>query len=262
MRTHRHRRTTLTTITLVTLLAAGCTAAPTVPGGPTTGVDAESSPASTTPPPVTPSPQEVCFNPHGGKCLGDLAPGSYETTIFEPALRYEVGGGWVNAEDLPGNFALHREADPQDGLFGGSYIGVFTGVRVPMACEEAWDETIDDSPDAMLRWYLEHPGLEVTGQREVTVGGLDGTAIDLVLAEDYREDCPWSEGHPTVPLIIGNGVSQLHHTILPGMGIRLVMLDWEESNVTIEITNVSEQHSFEEYIELTKPIVESFTFGG
>ncbi len=63
-----------------------------------------------------------------------------------------------------------------------------------------------------------------------------------------------------IPLIIGNGVSQLHHVLLEELDVRLVILGWEEGNVTLEITNVKEQHSAEQFRSELQPILHSMEF--
>lgn len=253
---------TLTTAALVAVLAAGCSTDPAASSGRTDVDSADSTASSPTQTAEALPPEQVCFNPYGGECLGDLKPGTYRTQVFQPAIRYRVGSGWVNAEDLPGNFQLYRGTDPQEGFTGGSYVGIYTGVRVPKGCQEAWEPRVGDSPDELLQWYVDHPGLVVTNQRQVTVGGLPGVSIDLALTPGYRRTCPWSEGNPVVPMIIGNGISEVHHVVLGGLVVRLVLLEWEDSNVTIEITSVLDQHSFEDYLELTAPVIDSLRFGG
>jgi hypothetical protein len=253
MRTHRHH---LITLTVAALIAAGCSADPAASASRTAD---EATPTVIEHPSVR--AEATCFNPHGGECLGDLAPGTYRTTVFQPAIRYRVGRGWVNAEELPGNFLLYRRDDPQEGFVGGSYVGIFTGVGISMGCREARNPRVDDTPEALRQWYVDHPGLVVTNQRDVTVGGLRGISIDLALAPGYRRTCPWSEGIPVVPMMIGNGVSELFHCVVQAFEVRLVMLEWRGSNVTIEITSVLEQHTFEEYMELTEPIIRSLRFG-
>ncbi len=251
---------TLTTAALVAVLAAGCATEPAASSG-RAPKDAE----ATTPTPTTnntAAPERVCFNPYGGECLGDLKPGTYRTSVFQPTIRYRVDKGWVNAEDLPGNFWLYRSDDSQDGFVGGSYLGIYTGARIPKDCREAWEPRVDDSPEEMRQWYVDHPGLEVTNQREVTVGGLRGVSLDLALAPGYERTCPWSEGRPVVPMIIGNGVSDLHHVVLRDLAVRLVLLEWQDSNVTIEITSALHQHTFDEYMELTASVIKSLKFDG
>lgn len=203
---------------------------------------------------------QVCFNPHGGYCLGPLAAGSHRTILFRPTIAYTTPEGWVNAEDLIGNFLLYREDDPQDGFEGGSYIGIYTDIRAPKGCEEAWADRVGHTPAELARWYRRHPGLATSKPRRVEVGGLPGVMLDVPLQEDWNGVCPWSQGQAVVPVIIGSGVSDLHHVSLHELDVRLVLLEWRDTNVTIEITSVKKQHSKQEYLGLVEPIIESLRF--
>ena len=58
------------------------------------------------------------------------------------------------------------------------------------------------------------------------------------------------------------GVSQLHHVILPELDLRLVILGWRDGNVTLEITNVKEQHNADEFRAALQPIIDSLEFEG
>jgi hypothetical protein len=44
------------------------------------------------------------------------------------------------------------------------------------------------------------------------------------------------------------------------LDVRLIILDWNGANVTIEITNVKEQHSAQEWHRLVRQIVKSLRF--
>jgi hypothetical protein len=202
----------------------------------------------------------ACFNPHGGDCLGPLAAGSHITTRFRPTIGYTTPEGWVNGEDLPGNFLLYREDDPQDGFEGGSYVGIYTDIRAPKRCEEGWVEGVGHTPAELATWYRQHPGLAASKPRRVEVGGLQGVLLDVPLKAGWQGVCPWSQSHPVVPVIIGSGVSDLHHVSVHGIDVRLVLLEWRDTNVTIEITSVRKQHSKQEYLELVEPIIESLRF--
>ena len=78
----------------------------------------------------TPSPAPECPNDEGGACLGALQAGSYETTVFGPAITYRVPDGWANYEDTPGNFLLVPPGDDLEGVNAetSDYIGVYTAV--------------------------------------------------------------------------------------------------------------------------------------
>jgi hypothetical protein len=207
----------------------------------------------------------TCFNPHGGECLGPLEPGTYQTSLFTPAFRYTVPQGWVNAEDLTGNFWLYRLVDSQQGSAGGSYVSVYSGIRASSTSDDCPEEAQPDvgtSPEDLVAWFQSRLGLRVTRPNQVEVGGLDGLVVDITLRRGYRGMCPWSEGQPVGPLIIGSGISQLYHVVLRGLTVRLIFLRWGETNVTIEITSVHEQLAPWRYFALTAPIVESLKFDG
>jgi hypothetical protein len=250
-------------------LAAGCASSASTEreAAATSGAEsaAESAAERAAEPGTTPSEKVTvasmpCFNPEGGYCLGGLEPGTYRTRSFEPRIRYTTPEGWVNGEDLPGNFLLYREDDPQDGFLGGSFVGIYTDVRAPAPCKEDWADGVGHRPTELAAWYTEHPGLAASRPRPVEVGGLQGLLIDVPLRSDWDRTCPWSQGRPVVPVIIGSGVSQLHHTAIPGSDTRLIVLSWRDTNVTIEISSVRKQHSKQEYLDLVEPIIDSLVF--
>ena len=202
----------------------------------------------------------ACPNLHGGDCLGVLDAGTYRTSVFEPAIEYTVPDDtWANMEDLPGNFLLFRPQDAQDGLDGGSYIGVYQNIRVPdMGCAEKWEEGVGHTPEQMIAFYRGVPGLDVSPAREVTVGGLTGYQLDFeVKAKDTL--CGFG-GFRATPLIIGGGVSDLHHVVAPRVDVRLILLSWHKGNVTIEVTNVETQYTARKWRAIVQPIIASFQF--
>lgn len=245
----------------VALVLVGC--APAGGSGQTpTATESEAAAMSSTP---TAAPTEAagCPNPHGGACLGALEAGEHRTTVFQPAIRYTVPTGWTNYEDLPGNFWLFQTADlaSQESAVGGSYLGIYQdAAAAALDCTEAPQQGVGRTPEALVAWYQSVPSLTVTPPVPVTVGGLEGLQIDLA-AVDGAEAGMCSYGpYAGVPLIIGSGVSQLHHVLLDELEVRLVVLQRGEGNVTLEITNVTEQHPSDDYRASLQPILDSLVF--
>ncbi|HEX2154558.1 MAG TPA: hypothetical protein VHL52_11335 [Acidimicrobiia bacterium] len=207
------------------------------------------APAPTTTSTSTPT---SCPNVHGGLCLGTLDAGYHTTRSFDPQIDYTVPDGWVNLEDLPGNFLLQMTNDVR-------YLGIYQNVRAPADCREEWAEGVDGTVEDLVGWYETHPGLITTEPRDTTVGGLSGVFFDISLDPSWQVTCPYSEGQPVVPFIIGNGTSELHHVILPGFEERLYLLEWKGGNVAIEVG--PEGSSLDEYLIDVLPITESLTFG-
>lgn len=234
-------------------LLAGCST-PTAAGPAPAAVAEAESPAPST-------DAATCPNEYGGSCLGALEAGEYETTTFDPTITYRVPDGWFNAEDLPGNFWLYLQEDAkgQSSPRGGSYLGIYRNVHAAaIDCAEEWQDGVGTAPADLVAWYRSVPGLIVSEPLPVTVGGLAGLQVDLALKEGV-ETCDYG-GNPGLPLIIGDGVSDLHHVILEEMDVRLVILEHGEGNVTLEITNVREQRSAEEFRAQLQPIIDSLLF--
>jgi hypothetical protein len=250
-------RTTLTATAVTLLLLAGCS-----PDGDATSATSPptpEAPSATSAETQTAAATPECPNLHGGNCLGPLEPGEYQTSTFQPQLSYTVPAGWTNFEDLPGNFWLFQQQDSQDGEVGGSYLGIYQNVRAAaINCEEDAQKGVGTTPKDLVAWYQSLPGLTVSEPKPVTVGGLDGLQIDLTLNPDV-DTCRYG-AYTGIPLIIGGGVSELHHVLLKELDLRLVILDWEDGNVTLEVTNVKEQHPAEEFRSLVQPIIDSLEF--
>jgi hypothetical protein len=173
-----------------------------------------------------------------------------------------VPDGWVNGEDLPGNFLLVRASDPQEGLYGGNMVGIYRdAVAAAEYCIESPEPGIGTSVQALATWLTGHRGLETTEPQPITVGGLDGVMVDVTLAKGWTTTCPFSKGKPVVPLIIGSGASHLYHAILPGMSVRLYLLAAGDGNVVIEVVHVPGQGTFTEYLGEVVPIIQSLAFG-
>ena len=240
-------------LVLMLLGVAACTSRPST----TTTTTTAPSPG----PPRTATPA-ACPNPDDGTCFGPLAAGRYQTTTFRPSITYTVPDGWVNGEDEPGNFLLVRARDPQEGIYGGNFVGIYRDVY-PAAeyCIESPEPGIGTSVQALATWLTGHRGLETTEPQPVTVGGLDGLMVDVTLAKGWKTTCPFSKGKPVVPLIIGGaGSSHLYHVSLPGMSVRLYLLAAGDGNVVIEVAQVPGQGTFTEYLAEVVPIIQSLTF--
>jgi hypothetical protein len=170
--------------------------------------------------------------------------------LFKPAITYTFPEGWSNLEDLPGNFLLQR-GDPR-------YLGIYQNVRAPAECEEMWAEGVSGNVDDLADWYTTHPGLITTEPEQVEVGGLTGVFLDISLDPSWDVTCPYSDGLPVVPFIIGNGTSGLHHVILPGFEERLYLLDWDGGNVAIEVG--PEGDDLDAFLNEVLPIIDSLKF--
>jgi hypothetical protein len=171
-----------------------------------------------------------------------------------------VPSGWRNDEDLPGNFLLYRVQDDQT-VGGGSYLGIYQNVAAAaINCTERPQPAVGRTPRDLVAWYLSLPELITSKPTEVTIGGLRGYQLDIDVASG-KEKCSWERGAARgTPLIIGGGVSSLHHVATPDVHVRLIILAWQTTNVTVEITGAKKLFPGHSYPQTVQPILESLEF--
>lgn len=201
------------------------------------------------PPPV----ENHCPFADGGTCLGPLDAGTYTTTTFQPSITYTVPAGWVDGEDLPGNFLLQLENDPR-------YIGIYRDGTAPLGCEDTGVPGVGHSIDAWADWLTSHPGLVTSEPQPVSVGGLDGVYLDIGLDPGWTTACPFSGGNPVLPFIVGDGISSLQHVLFRGLEERLYLLDYHGGNVAIEI-GPEGAGSLDDWLKVVDPVIDSIQFG-
>jgi hypothetical protein len=106
-----------------------------------------------------------------------LRPGEYHSVKFKPPLSFKVGKGWSNtANQLSDYIELGQQGE----------IGFVTFANV----KEVWKPgTYDvvDAPKDLVGWLEHHPYLKTSKPQPVTVGGVKGEQLD-VLVEDLPKD--------------------------------------------------------------------------
>jgi hypothetical protein len=131
--------------------------------------------------------------------VGPLEPGPYAPTVFEPAMRFQVGEGWALAYETQEHILLFV-GDPE--LPGSIYVfGVSSKTKVtPTPVAEA-DDTAPASepfPADYEAWLRAVPHLDVGPRRATEIGGAPGFAVDVDLSglptgrcmsADSRQQC-------------------------------------------------------------------------
>jgi hypothetical protein len=199
-------------------------------------------------------------------CEGWLDPGTYRVTFFEPMLEFEVAAsGWTWDYSTPltngGNFRLiadesHELPYNSDGI----YFLLDPGVA-SRTCEEKAEAGVGRSVEDLVGWLEQAPGLVVSKPEPVMVGGLDGVQVDIELDRGWKKDCFFSEGMPTVPLLIHRAdIGAYHWTILPGMSMRWYILATDDGVLIADIEDGPDGLSHTDVLEEGTKIVETFTF--
>src|SRR5215208_1043419 len=115
----------------------------------------------------------------------DLRPGEYRTESFKPALSFTVGKGWAlecpTGEDNvcllpPGKQTLFKFVNVDEVYKPSELIDMSGKTTTP--------------PRDMVGWFEQNPYLQTDKPQPVTVGGINGQQIDVVvgdLPKDYPE---------------------------------------------------------------------------
>jgi hypothetical protein len=106
-----------------------------------------------------------------------LRPGEYRAEEFKPSLSFHVGKGWSNnAQELPDFIELERQEVP-------GYLR-FANVKVVY---KPGTQDVVEAPEDLVGWFEHHPYLKTSRPEPVTVEGVKGVQID-VLVEDLPQD--------------------------------------------------------------------------
>jgi hypothetical protein len=190
-------------------------------------------------------------------CFGSCLAGTYQSRRFQPSLTYTVPAGWFTG-DQPLEYVFTVGSDTAgDGIF------LF---RDPIAhsqdpdCPMAADPTIGTSPKELTDWIASLPGLKATTPKAVSLGGLPGFTLDIRLAPHWTHACPYSDGQPVVPLIVGSQPGSGPDWNVGSTGMRIWVLD-AGANRRVWIDMEAGDHlTLEQLVERAAPVVESFDF--
>jgi hypothetical protein len=110
-----------------------------------------------------------------------LSPGEYRSEEFKPSLSFTIGEGWTN--DLESSDALSMSRGEEAGL---AFLNPQEVYKPGSTLE------VVDAPKDLVGWFQQHPYLQTDKPEPVTVGGVKGKQLDVVvgdLPEDYFGAC-------------------------------------------------------------------------
>jgi hypothetical protein len=240
-------------------LLAGCAA-----GTVSTPLGSGSSPSVTasTPstPVVSPTPTATDSTSVPGFAVGqELMPGTYTSKVFDTPVTFTVPKGWKVFEDEPGQFGLAILAND------GPCICVWRDVRAMAAsCAEQPEPGVGTRARDIADWLAHQKGIDASPVNPVSLGGLHGYVVDVAIDPAWTRPCPFSEGRPAVPTLVGSGISTGVAWDVEAMDRqRLYLLDLGTNgaagNVAINIDVCCGVDWQQRIIDVT-PVVESFQF--
>src|SRR5215207_5761118 len=122
-----------------------------------------------------------------------LSPGEYHTVEFKPPLSFEVSEPWSSTTaQLSDWIELGYEGQ----------TGFITFVNAEEVFKPGTTEVVD-APKDLVGWLQEHPYLKTSKPQPVTVGGVKGEQLDVLvedLPKDYSVDPECSDCVDIAPL--------------------------------------------------------------
>jgi len=238
-------------LTVAVLVSGGCA------GG---AVPSASSSAST----VTSTavggsaPSPAASQPPTVPAIGaELPPGTYRSDMFATPVTFTLPAGWKVFEDETGQFGLALVAND------GPCLCVWRDVRaMSTSCEEQPDPGAGTTATAIAARLEERPGIVATAVQPVDLGGLHGTRLDIAINPRWTKTCPFSQGRPAVPTLVGSGISTgVAWDVEAGDPQRLYLLDlpWRTGNLAVMV-DVCCGADWDERIAAATPVVSSFSF--
>jgi class 3 adenylate cyclase len=161
--------------------------------------------------------------------IGALSLGSYASTSFVPAVRFNIGDlGWAASRDSPAMLALEREASPKGSVF---FLRVKSVIESPCL---AGGEGADAPPRSvdLLTTLESRPYLKFADRQRVQLGDYAGQQVDITVDEGALAACGGLVD-AGVPLFeAGSDV----WSATPGEQFRLIAVDVGDRPVTVIVS--------------------------
>jgi hypothetical protein len=149
---------------------------------------------------------------------------------------------------------------PPDGFAIGTQ-GESRWIGFTMFIEEVYKpgtQKVVEAPDDLAGWFQDHPHLKTSEPEPVTVGGVKGEQLDVVLEapEDYYGQCGSGNCMDMWQLSTGEAL-----WFTENEKVRLVILEDVEGN-TVVIDIQSPPTEFDEFMPEAQKVVDSVKWGG
>lgn len=178
-----------------------------------------------------------------------LRPGEYRSVKFEPSLSFRVGKGWWSGEqELPDFMQLASQERT-------AYLR-FANVK---EVYEPGTQDAVEAPEDLVGWLQDHPDLKTGEPEPITVGGVEGVQID-VLVEDLPQDVYGECGVECVDIAPLSGGEQGVYFRETNKRRVIVLEDVKGETVTIDFA--APVDLFDEFAPEAKKVVDSVKWEG
>jgi hypothetical protein len=127
-------------------------------------------------------------------------------------------------------------------------------------CNPVPDPSIGETANEIADWLETAPGVDVSASESVSIGGLDGRALEVALDPSWTTACEFTSGTPARGLFTNRTDGGFHYVLLPTTVSRFYLLDAGDGRtilVNIGAESPEDAAALRAQAEL---IVESFEF--
>jgi hypothetical protein len=191
-----------------------------------------------------------------GPATSPLPAGTYTSAAFLPAVTYTVPDRWELVSDSAAYFQLRPAGSDVTGIY--LFRDVVAASQDP-SCPTTPAAGVGATSTELVAWIRQLDGLVVTSPAMVTVGGLRGVSVDISIAPTWTVSCPFANGLPTVPLLVG-GSSDLRWVVAGDEQLRLYVMDLPGGGTLIVDVDAFDGSLFSSLLANAAPIVKSLQF--
>jgi hypothetical protein len=192
-----------------------------------------------------------------------LAPGTYTTAVFQPAITFTVPAGWELVGDrlsAAGGAPVYAALRPA----GSDVVGIHffrdpAAASQEPACPETAEPSVGGTSSELATWIRGRPGLLVSEPKIAALGGLRGVELDLGIVAGWTASCPFADGIPTAALFVGAG-GEYRWVVAGSERLRLYLLDLPGGGTLAVDIDAFDGSLIDDLLVAAAPIVQSLEF--
>ena len=179
-----------------------------------------------------------------------LSPGEYHSVKFKPSLSFEVGKGWSNAATQLSEYINLAYEGETNRLAFANVKEVFKPGTLEMV----------EAPKDLVGWLQNHPYLKTSEPQPVTVGGVEGEQLDVLvedLPKDYSVDPECSDCVDIAPLSNDEAAAYFRE-----VNERKVIVLEDVKGDTVMIWFAGPPDTFDKFASKAQKVVDSVKWSG
>ena len=187
-----------------------------------------------------------------------LAPGTYTSVAFKPAVTFTVPAGWEKPDDSAGYLQVRPLGDEVNGVH---FFAAPAALSQAANCPRSAEPNVGTSSIQLIAWIRSLKGLTVGLPGLATIGGLPATSLDMSIAPGWTTSCSFANGLPTVPLLFV-GAANLGWVVYGTERLRLYFVDVPNAGLVVVNLDSADGVGFEGLLSAAAPVVKSLKLAG